>query len=230
MGKGGLYKAISQFAGAHSGAGTLSTVKEALESVDMVIWIGNYSSDFNTGEFTTVLDKDAIVIDLQHFSVSVAFGLCDTKLPSGVMMFSQTVYGSIEYATGAIVGVGQAIKESGVKWKRPVLITGEGSMHLTIQTLADMLRWDLKPIIFVLNNGGYTVERLIHGKEAFFDEVAVLEYSMLGKTFSNQLSDPIGRIVLPPLDAPSAVFKTGAAIDAFNKAKAEQRPSGIQGA
>ncbi|RBQ79953.1 hypothetical protein FVER14953_21105 [Fusarium verticillioides] len=146
------------------------------------------------------------------------------------MMFSQTVYGSIEYATGAIVGVGQAIKESGVKWKRPVLITGEGSMHLTIQTLADMLRWDLKPIIFVLNNGGYTVERLIHGKEAFFDEVAVLEYSMLGKTFSNQLSDPIGRIVLPPLDAPSAVIKTGAAIDAFNKAKAEQRPSGIQGA
>ncbi|RBQ79952.1 hypothetical protein FVER14953_21104 [Fusarium verticillioides] len=71
MGKGGLYKAISQFAGAHSGAGTLSTVKEALESVDMVIWIGNYSSDFNTGEFTTILDKDAIVIDLQHFSVSV---------------------------------------------------------------------------------------------------------------------------------------------------------------
>ncbi|KAK2674427.1 Thiamine pyrophosphate enzyme, C-terminal TPP-binding [Fusarium oxysporum f. sp. vasinfectum] len=331
MGKGGLDESIPQFAGVHSGAGTLPAVKEALESVDTVIWIGNYPSDFNTGEFTTVVNKDAIVIDLQRFAVSIgkiqypvsmkhilqrlvnslrsnpismasrhitwdpypkfnfqasddlkqdflwgklssffrpgdviigetgtsAFGLCDTKLPSGVMVFNQTVYGSIGYATGAIVGVGQAIKESEGKWKRPVLVTGEGSMHLTIQALADMLRWDLKPIIFVLNNGGYTVERLIHGKEAFYNEVAVLDYSMLGKTFgpafeskyhgpiktcgelSSLLRDPnfgnvgcleLVELILPPLDAPSAVIKTGAAIDAFNKAKAEQGPSGIQGA
>ncbi|KAF5640059.1 pyruvate decarboxylase [Fusarium tjaetaba] len=331
MGKGVLDEAIPQFAGVHSGAGTLPAVKEALESVDTVIWIGNYPSDFNTGEFTTVVNQDAIVIDLQRFTVSIgktqypvsmkhvlqrlvyslrsnpvsiasrhvtwdpypkfsfqagdelkqdflwgalssffrpgdiiigetgtsAFGLCDTKLPSGVMMFNQTVYGSIGYATGAIVGVGQAIKESEGKWKRPVLVTGEGSMHLTIQAMADMLRWDLKPIIFVLNKGGYTVERLIHGKEAFYNEVAVLDYSKLGKTFgpafeskyhgpiktcgelSTLLQDPnfgnvgcleLVELVLPPLDAPSAVIKTGAAIDAFNKAKAEHGASGIQGA
>lgn len=63
------------------------------------------------------------------------------------MMFNQTVFGSIGYATGAIVGAGQAIAESDGKWKRPVLVTGEGSMHLTVQVLADMLRWDLKPIM-----------------------------------------------------------------------------------
>lgn len=71
MGKGGLDEAIPQFAGVHSGAGTLPAVKEALESVDTVIWIGNYPSDFNTGEFTTVVNKDAIVIDLQRFAVSI---------------------------------------------------------------------------------------------------------------------------------------------------------------
>jgi pyruvate decarboxylase len=76
-----------------------------------------------------------------------AFGLCDSKLPKGVMMFNQTVYGSIGYATGSIVGVGQAIKESAGQWKRPILVTGEGSMHLTVQAIADMLRWDLKPIM-----------------------------------------------------------------------------------
>lgn len=63
------------------------------------------------------------------------------------MMFNQTVYGSIGYATGAIVGVGQAVAESGGKWKRPVLVTGEGSMHLTIQAIGDMLRWNLKPVM-----------------------------------------------------------------------------------
>ncbi|KAF9774469.1 hypothetical protein IL306_007547 [Fusarium sp. DS 682] len=331
MGKGSFDEAIPQFAGVHSGAGTLPAVKKALESADTVFWVGNYPSDFNTGEFTTVVNKEATVIDLQRFAIWIgktqytvsmkralqslidslrsspiskasqqvtwdpypkfsfqasdelkqdylwgalssffrpgdviigetgtsAFGLCDTKLPSGVMMFNQTVYGSIGYATGAIVGVGQAIKESEGKWKRPILVTGEGSMHLTIQALADMLRWELKPIIFVLNNGGYTVERLIHGKEAFYNEVAILDYSMLGKTFGpafeSKYHGPIKtcgdlsallqdssfgnagclelvELILPPLDAPSAVIKTGAAIDAFNKAKAEKGPGSVQGA
>ncbi|ORY13918.1 hypothetical protein BCR34DRAFT_599525 [Clohesyomyces aquaticus] len=76
-----------------------------------------------------------------------------------------SAFGLIGYATGAIVGVGEAIKESGGKWTRPILVTGEGSMHLTVQAIADMLRWDLKPVIFVLNNNGYTVECLIHAKQ-----------------------------------------------------------------
>lgn len=41
----------------------------------------------------------------------------------------------------------QAIKESGAKWKRPVLVTDEGSMHLMIQAIGDILRFDLKPIM-----------------------------------------------------------------------------------
>ncbi|KAF5558715.1 pyruvate decarboxylase [Fusarium phyllophilum] len=313
MGKGGLDEAIPQFAGVHSGAGTLPSVKEALESVDMDAIV------IDLQRFTVSIGKSQYPVSMKHLTLSgsttprrfsrsnpvstasrhvtwnpypkfnfqagdelkqdflwsalssffrpgdviigetgtSASGLCDTKLPSGVMIFNQTVYGSIGYATGAIVGVGQAIKESEGRWKRPVLVTGEGSMHLTVQAMADMLRWDLKPIIFVLNNGGYTVERLIHGKEAFYNEVAVLDYSMLGKTFGpafeSKYHGPIKscgelssllqnsnlgnvgclelvELVLPPLDAPSAVIKTGAAIDAFNKAKANQGPSGLQGA
>lgn len=33
-------------------------------------------------------------------------------------------------------------------------------------------------------------------------------------------------LILPPLDAPSAVIKTGAAIDEFNKAKAAKTVQG----
>lgn len=69
MGKGGLDEAIPQFEGVHSGAGTLPAVREVLESVDMIIWAGNYPSDFNTGEFTTIVNKDAVVIDLQRFAI-----------------------------------------------------------------------------------------------------------------------------------------------------------------
>jgi pyruvate decarboxylase len=65
-----------------------------------------------------------------------------------VFQFNQTVYGSIGYATGSAVGTFQAIKETG-KYKRNVLITGEGSLQLTVQAFADLLRHDLKPIMFV---------------------------------------------------------------------------------
>lgn len=115
MGKGGFDEAIPQFAGVHSGAGTLPAVREALESSDMVIWIGNYPSDFNTGEFTTVVNKDAVIIDLQRFAVwigktqypvstklvSIAFGhhqrsqltLSGSSTPRGFASFDASFHG-----------------------------------------------------------------------------------------------------------------------------------------
>jgi pyruvate decarboxylase len=75
-----------------------------------------------------------------------SFGLAGTKLPKDTFMFNQTIYGSIGYATGAAVGAIQAMKEN-TKYKRGILITGEGSLHLTVQAFADLLRFELKPIM-----------------------------------------------------------------------------------
>lgn len=94
-----------------------------------------------------------------------AFGLGCSKLPSGASMFNQTIFGSIGYATGAALGAFKAIRET-CQFKRCILVTGEGSLHLTVQAFADLLKLGLNPIVFVLNNDGYTVERLIHGKDA----------------------------------------------------------------
>ena len=75
-----------------------------------------------------------------------SFGLAGSKLPKDAFMFNQTVYGSIGYATGAAVGAFQAMKEN-AKYKRGILVTGEGSLHLTVQAFADLLRFELKPIV-----------------------------------------------------------------------------------
>jgi pyruvate decarboxylase len=75
-----------------------------------------------------------------------AFGIAASKLPKGAAMFNQTIFGSIGYATGAAVGAFQGLKEDG-NYKRGILVTGEGSMHLTVQAFADMLRWELKPMM-----------------------------------------------------------------------------------
>ena len=85
-------------------------------------------------------------------------------------MYNQTVYGSIGYATGAALGAFKALRET-TKHHRCILVTGEGSLHLTVQAFADFLKLGLNPIVFVLNNDGYTVERLIHGRDAKYNKL-----------------------------------------------------------
>ena len=85
-------------------------------------------------------------------------------------MYNQTVYSSIGYATGAALGAFKALRET-TKHHRCILVTGEGSLHLTVQAFADFLKLGLNPIVFVLNNDGYTVERLIHGRDANYNKL-----------------------------------------------------------
>lgn len=71
MGKGGLNEEVPQYGGIHQGAGTHPGVAEALRRADFVLWIGNYPPDFNTGDFTTIINKSTIIVEFQRFSVSV---------------------------------------------------------------------------------------------------------------------------------------------------------------
>lgn len=75
-----------------------------------------------------------------------AFGLGASALPKDAFMFNQTVFGSIGYATGAALGAFIAAQETG-KYKRGILVTGEGSFHLTVQAVGDLLRYNVKPIM-----------------------------------------------------------------------------------
>jgi pyruvate decarboxylase len=63
------------------------------------------------------------------------------------------VYGSIGYVAGAAVGGSIAGKETG-KYKRMIVVTGEGSLQLTIQAFSLLNRHGITPVVFVLNNGG----------------------------------------------------------------------------
>jgi indolepyruvate decarboxylase len=45
--------------------------------------------------------------------------------------------------------------------RRVVLVTGDGSHQLTAQEIGQFGRLGLKPVVFVLNNDGYLIERLL---------------------------------------------------------------------
>jgi indolepyruvate decarboxylase len=90
------------------------------------------------------------------------------------------VWCSIGYATGALLG---AILAS--PGRRHILLTGEGSLQMTAQELSTVMRHDLTPFIFVINNSGYTVERAVLGKDAKYNDVANWRYSELPNVFSH---------------------------------------------
>jgi pyruvate decarboxylase len=87
-------------------------------------------------------DGDLIIAETGTSS----FGIAASSLTHAtkVKMFNQTVYGSIGFATGAAVGAFVAGKEKG-SVKRPILVTGDGSLQLTVQAFSDLLRHEVNP-------------------------------------------------------------------------------------
>ncbi|KAF1920344.1 thiamine diphosphate-binding protein [Ampelomyces quisqualis] len=109
------------------------------------------------------------------------FGIWETRFPAGVNAISQVLWGSIGYATGSCQGAALAAREKGIK--RTILFTGDGSFQLTAQEVSTMLRNGLAPIIFVLCNNGYTIERLIHGMQDAYNDVQQWNYKELPAVF-----------------------------------------------
>ncbi len=85
------------------------------------------------------------------------FNTMGLKLPKGACFEIQMQYGSIGWSVGAALGFQVARPE-----RRVIACIGDGSFQMTAQEVSTMIRYGLKPIIFVLNNGGYTIEVEIH--------------------------------------------------------------------
>ena len=105
-------------------------------------------------------------------------GAGQLTLPEGCTFISQAVWGSIGYTVPALLGALLAAPA-----RRHILFVGEGSFQLTAQELSTILRHDLKPYIFLINNHGYTIERAILGKDAKYNDVANWSYAELPKVF-----------------------------------------------
>jgi indolepyruvate decarboxylase len=100
------------------------------------------------------------------------------RLPAGVGVEGQGLWGSIGWATPACLGIALA-KTSGRTW----LVTGDGSHQLTLNELAVMGRYGVKPVIFVLNNGLYGIEDVISERGHAYDDLAAVRYHLLPEAF-----------------------------------------------
>lgn len=99
-----------------------------------------------------------------------AFGIVQSYFPDNCIGISQVLWGSIGFTVGATLGAVMAAQEIDPK-KRVILFVGDGSLQLTVQEISTMVKWETTPYLFVLNNDGYTIERLIHGETATYNDI-----------------------------------------------------------
>lgn len=84
------------------------------------------------------------------------FGLATMRLPAGDTVLMAPTWGAVGYVIPASFGVGVAMPE-----RRVVSVTGDGGLQMSSQDISRILAFDQHPIIFVINNRGYTSERAI---------------------------------------------------------------------
>ncbi|ECI3508367.1 indolepyruvate decarboxylase [Salmonella enterica subsp. arizonae] len=136
---------------------------------------------------------------------TAAFGAAALSLPDGAEVVVQPLWGSIGYSLPAAFGAQTACPD-----RRVILIIGDGAAQLTIQEMGSMLRDGQTPLILLLNNDGYTVERAIHGAAQRYNDIASWNWTQIPQalnaaqqaecwrvTQAIQLAEVLERLVRP---------------------------------
>ena len=116
--------------------------------------------------------------DVLYVDNGTAFTLFGLKLPSKCTIVGSVNWGSIGYSVGALLGALTAAPK-----RRHILFVGDGSFQVSAQELSTILRHDHKPVILLVNNGGYTIERGYLGKDEAYNDIANWAYADLPKVF-----------------------------------------------
>jgi indolepyruvate decarboxylase len=116
--------------------------------------------------------------DVLFVDNGTAFTLLGLRLPPKCSFVGSINWGSIGYSVGALLGALTAAPE-----RRHILFVGDGSFQVSAQELSTILRHDHKPVIFLVNNGGYTIERGYLGKDETYNDIANWAYADLPKVF-----------------------------------------------
>jgi indolepyruvate decarboxylase len=115
------------------------------------------------------------VLFIDNGTSHALFGL---KLPPDCTFIGSVNRGAIGYSVGALLGALTAAPD-----RRHLLFVGDGSFQVSAQELSTILRHDHTPVILLINNGGYTIERGYLGKTESYNDVANWAYADLPKAF-----------------------------------------------
>jgi indolepyruvate decarboxylase len=118
------------------------------------------------------------------------FAALDMTIHSQAQFLSPAYYASLGFAVPACLGVQMAKPEL-----RSLVLVGDGAFQMSGMELATIARFNLNPVIIVLNNQGYGTERpMLDGS---FNDIHLWEYSRIpgvlnaGKGFNVKTEDQL---------------------------------------
>ena len=124
-------------------------------------------------KINSILTEDmAIIADIGDS----LFGAADLRVHHRNHFVSPAFYTSMGSAIPGALGV-QIAKPN----VRPIVIVGDGAFQMSSGEISTIKKHELNPIIFVLNNDGYTTERFL--KEGEFNDLHAWEYHDIVKVF-----------------------------------------------
>lgn len=115
---------------------------------------------------------------------TASHGLTEIKIPDGVKLVRSQIWGSIGAMLPMQLGGMLASPE-----KRHILLIGDGSFQVSAQALSRMIYNKQNPIIFLIDNDGYTIERYIMGMKRDYNDIPKWDYSLLPQAFSKDQSN-----------------------------------------
>lgn len=117
-------------------------------------------------------EEDVILAD-----AGCAINITHLQLPKDSQYIASCYWASIGMAFGATLGACIASADN----KRVIAVEGDGSFQMTAQELSSIARYNKSPVVFVVNNKGYTAERLIH--DGPFNDIPEWRYHLLPEAF-----------------------------------------------
>lgn len=104
---------------------------------------------------------------------TASYGGRDFILPPNTRLFGAVTWLSIGFMLPATLGTALAKRDTNKtgKHNQAILIIGDGSIQMTAQEMSVMIKEKLDILIFIINNEGYTIERVIHGRKQAYNDV-----------------------------------------------------------
>src|SRR6266487_3562581 len=125
---------------------------------------------FEILNFSIITNKTIVIADVGDS----LFGALDLKIHGQTEFLSPAYYCSMGFAVPASIGAQLANPRL-----RPVVIVGDGAFQMTGMEISTIARFNLNPVIIVLNNGGYGTERpMLDGP---FNDILRWHYSQIAQ-------------------------------------------------
>ena len=106
------------------------------------------------------------------------FGSLELPVRRDHTFLANAFYASLGFAVPGSIGAQMAAPD-----QRPLVLVGDGSFQMTGMELSTSLRYGLTPIVVILNNAGYTTERLMI--DGAFNDVLPWDYTKLVDLFGS---------------------------------------------